>query len=297
VRNDQATDVSLRELGSVLWRHWKLIGMVAVSSTVLAGVFAFLQRPVYLAEVLLAPVEDTQGPASLGSLAGQFGSLASLAGVDLGAAGSQKEEAIAILNSRRFAADFINEKNLLHVLFEEDWDGEAEAWLRDGGQAPSEWDAFKLFDEDVRRVVVDRASGLVTLQIRWHDPATAMEWANELVRRANDAIRADAIDEAQRSIEYLERELENTSVVELRRGLFQLVEQKISAVMLANVREEYAFKVLDPAVIADEDDFESPNRPVILVAGFLLGLVLGMVAALVLHWHSTRRPVAPDGRI
>ena len=284
-------DVSMTEIVMLLLQHKRLIGLVVIATTIAAIAAALLLRPVYMSEVLLSPVEDPQAAGNIGALANQFGGLASLAGIDLGASGSKKDEAIAILNSRHFSVRFINDNNLMPILFEDDWDAVNDGWVEtDEQDQPSEWDAYKLFDEDIRSLSVDRNTGLVTLQIRWHDRALAQRWANELIRRANDAIRADAIDEANRSIEYLERELQNTSVVELQNGIFQLIEQQISTVMLANVRQEYAFKVLDPAAISDEDDFESPRRPLIVIAGLLLGLVLGLFAALVRQFMSARNP-------
>lgn len=283
-------DVSLTEMIGLLLLHRRLIVMVVAATTIVAIVIAFLLRPVYMSEVLVSPVEDSQAGGNLGALANQFGGLASLAGIDLGSSAREKDEAIAVLGSRRFTLDFINDNNLMPILFADDWDEENSSWREsDPDQRPSQWDAYKLFDSDIRRISVDRNTGLVTLQIRWDDRSLAQQWANELIQRANDAIREEAIDEANRSIEYLERELENTSVVELRNGVFQLIEQQISAVMLANVRHEYAFKVLDPAVVADEDDYESPRRPLIVIVGLLLGLILGLMAALARHFVIARR--------
>ncbi len=282
-------DVSITELITLLLSRWRIIVLVTISITTLALLVAFLSRPVYVSQVLVSPVDES-ADAGLGALASQFGGVASLAGIDLGGAGTKKEEAIAILRSRDFTVDFINSNKLMPILFEDDWDAANDAWLEaDVAKQPSEWDAYKLFNEEVRNIVEDRNSGLVTVQIFWHDPVIAEQWANKLVQGANDVIRNDAIDEAKRSIEYLERELENTSVVEVRNGIFELIEKQVSAAMLANVREEYAFKILDPAVVSDADDFEEPRRPLIVIIGVFVGGFLGIVLALFREFLSARK--------
>ena len=76
-------------------------------------------------------------------------------------------------------------------------------------------------------------------------------------------------------------ELEKISNVDLRKGIFRLIEHQIEIVMFANVREEYAFKVLDSATAADADDFESPKRALMVIAAILFGGAFGIFIALV----------------
>ena len=47
--------------------------------------------------------------------------------------------------------------------------------------------------------------------------------------------------------------------------------------MLANVTDEFAFKVLDPAVVPEKKD--KPRRRMIVLIGGMLGLGLGIVVA------------------
>ena len=69
-------------------------------------------------------------------------------------------------------------------------------------------------------------------------------------------------------------------VIELRQGIYRLIESQIEMVMLANVRDEYAFKILDPAVPAEPNQFIRPKRLMIVIVGFMLGLLLGVSVAL-----------------
>lgn len=51
--------------------------------------------------------------------------------------------------------------------------------------------------------------------------------------------------------------------------------------MLANVQEEYAFKVVDPAVVPQKPI--KPQRTLIITLGFLLGLIAALFIA---FFHS-----------
>ena len=142
------------------------------------------------------------------------------------------------------------------------------------------WQAYRFFEKKVRQVAVRGDDGLIVLSITWSDPETAARWANELIQQANEKIRAEAILEAKKSIAYLEEQLAATSALELQQGIYRLIENNLNKIMLANVRDEFAFKVLDAAAAPDRNDFDSPNRIMIIGAGGLLGLFLALLFAL-----------------
>ena len=75
-------------------------------------------------------------------------------------------------------------------------------------------------------------------------------------------------------------ELEKTSVVGTRNAIYSLMETQIQNIMLANVRKEFAFKVIDPAVVLDDDDFFRPDRLVLAILGLAAGLTLSVFLAL-----------------
>jgi LPS O-antigen subunit length determinant protein (WzzB/FepE family) len=103
----------------------------------------------------------------------------------------------------------------------------------------------------------------------------------------NDRLRADAIRTANSSLEYLDKELAKTSVVEIRQAIYRLTEEQVSNAMLANVQREYAFHFIDPAV-PPETKF-SPKRTVMTGVGAAIGLFLGMLIVYVRREWRTRR--------
>lgn len=245
--------------------------------------------PLYRSEALLAPVTEEQ-EGGMSRLAGQFGGIAAMAGIDIGAGGGTKEEAIALLKSRALTEEFIDDKDLLKVLFYEDWNEKKEKWnFADPRDIPTMWDAYEKFDEDIRSVVEDRDTGLVTLVIKWQDPKLAAEWASELIKRVNESMRQRAIIDAEKSLNYLKQELDKTSSVEVQEAIYRLVENQIKKIMLANVREEYSFKIIDPPVAPDIDAEVEPNKKLIVILGFVFGFIGAVFIAFVKNYIAKVR--------
>ena len=161
---------------------------------------------------------------------------------------------------------------MLPVLFHRDWDEEAGRWKKmDTQDIPTLEDAYELFQDEILSVSKDSESGLVTLAIEWRDRFLAAEWANALTARLNLFLRKRDIEEAQKSIEYLNAELERHSSLEIRQGIYSLIQRQVETAMLANVREEYLFRILDIAVASDEDNYIWPKPAVFVLAGFVFG--------------------------
>lgn len=234
-----------------------------------------LVRPVYRSEVVVLPVSDEESGNQLARMAGQFGGLASLVGIDLSGS-SSTQASLARLRSKELIADFIAANSLMPVLFPDDWSPEQAKWL---DEAPSMEDAVTLFDREIRTVFDDKDTGLVTLRIEWSDPSVASAWAQKFVAMANEDLRKAAIDEARASMTYLEKQLQGTALVELKEAINRLMESEARKIMLASVRPEYAFRVIDPARTPDADDPVWPDPLLILAASLLLGLGIVFVIA------------------
>lgn len=292
-------ELSLADLWQVLMANKWLISSAALSVAVVALVISLLMTPIYRAESLLSPVEQGGARGGLSGLVGQFGGLADLAGISLPGSGDV-ETALATLQSRDFLVRFIRDETLKPVLFSDDWDKDKNAWIERGPSVaerieemmrlsgpvlassnlapgePSDWDAFELLHDEMLHVSQDNRTGLVTVAVEWEDPALAADWTNQLIERVNSDLRRRAVEEAERSIAFLRAQVEETSLADLRSVLFRLIEEHTKNITLARVNEEYAFKVIDPAV--PPENRVHPRRGLMV----LLGLLFGGVSAVFL---------------
>jgi uncharacterized protein involved in exopolysaccharide biosynthesis len=117
------------------------------------------------------------------------------------------------------------------------------------------------------------------MTIRWNDPRTAAKWANDLVKNTNDYLRAKAINESERHMEYLNDQLKKTTIVEAQKAIYALLQDEINTQMIAKGREEYALKVIDPAVAPEQA--VSPGPALLAVLGFVCGTFVAVAGVAV----------------
>ncbi len=268
-------DLSVREfIDVVMARRWWVIGTVLLF-TAAATTAAFLIAPTYEATVVLVPANTERVGESLGASAvGQLGGLASVVGLNLNSRGSATEEALAILRSRQFTEAFISDRQLMPELFAGKWDAERKQWKASIEGQPTLAKANKYFDKKIREVTQDKKTGLISLRVIWKDRNEAADWANDLTRRLNEEMRARALRREDLAVGFLNHELQSTTEVVARDAIGRLIESELKQRMLANVTQEYAFRVVDRAMPPDSDDRVGPQRVQLIVGGAIAGFVL-----------------------
>ena len=269
--SSEEDEIDLLELIRTLLHAWKTILGITILCTGLALAYALFAPEVFKAETLLAPAQEEKSGAS--SAFSQFGGLAAMAGVSI-PSDSNVEEVIATLNSRKFLRTFIKQNKLLPILFAEIWDSDDGVWLVPSvDDEPSEQNAIQSL-KGILSVDEDKKSGLITLSISWKDPDIAAQWANYLVKQLNEQLRQKAITDSKKRVGYLEQELAKTTLQDMRAVLYNLLESEKQKAMLANVNEDFALEVIDPAVAPETR--EKPKRKLIVALGGVCGVFLGI---------------------
>jgi uncharacterized protein involved in exopolysaccharide biosynthesis len=278
-------------------RKWWIIASVVVFT---AGFIAaaILLTPIYRASTVLIPAKSDHdldsGGSGLGG--GGIGGVASLVGINLGGGDSATEEALGVLKSRQFTEKFINDLNLMPVLYAKIWDAQAKKWKVDEKHQPTPARAYKMFDKKIRTIVPEKKSSLITMNIDWTDRVAAAAWANELVRRLNLEMRQREMARADSAVGYLEREFETTTAVATREAIGRLIEAQVKQRMFAVVTQEFAFRIIDQAQPPDRDDRLFPNKFLMALMGPFLGLIFGVVCVMghdALKTPPDRRGTAP----
>lgn len=293
-------EIDLKELFMVLWVGKWLISAVTGLAAAISVAVALSLPNIYTASALLAPAESSGGGVS--GLMKQYGGLASLAGVSLpgGEEGSRVQLGIQLMKSRAFIGDFVERRDILAELMavkswdaesgslvfdSDDYDAASKIWVRDveppRSAKPSSQEAHKAFAE-VLGVSEDKQTGYVTVSIEHQSPIVAAQWVDWLVEDVNVAVKSQDVAEAEESIEYLKQQVANTSLADLQSMFFELIQSQTETVMLAQVRPEYVFKTIDPAVVPEEKS--KPSRALICVLGTLLGGILGVLIVLIRHY-------------
>jgi hypothetical protein len=301
-------EIDLKELWNALWRQKRLISLIAGAVTFVALLYALMATPIYQSSSTLAPVKSGSGGGGLSALAGQFGGLASLAGINLPSSASSTDEALARMKSRRFLEGVIVKHQLKPLLFPELWDAEQSEWLPPKmGWVASVKDVFGLYTPPelntnplAREILVagepsldaaygklskminlstDKQSGLITFALEGEDPTLLTLWNALLVLEINQVIRQEMLADARASNEFLEAQLQKTALAELRQAIYSIMESNVKTLLLGETTAESVFKTIDPAVYPSEPI--KPKRSLIVAVGMVLGVMLGIFVALI----------------
>lgn len=286
--------ITLLELFGILLERWKtIVGTTILFSIIGVGYSLWLPN-IYQSSVLLAPAQE---PSQMGAMASQLSGLASLAGVSLGQSPDQTNEvAIASLTSRKFVDSFISKHRLLPELMAlKKWDAKnnklifnsdiydvkmatwhGHSFFNDSSE-PTATDAYKAFK---KILVIDQAknTGFITISIDSQSPYLAKQWAEWLVVDINQWMKNRKIDASKRNIEYLEAQLRGTSVSDMVKTFNKLIEDETKQLMLAEAQPDYAFQIIDDAVVPELKI--KPNRALICFIISIFGGLLGSIFVL-----------------
>ena len=297
--NEYDDEIDLRELFGVLWSgKIKIIVITAVFAV--GSVFYALSVPnQYRAPALLAPAQSDGG--GLSSALGQLGGLASLAGVSIGG-GESSESQIAqeIMKSWSFVETFIADYDLaVEVYAAEGWskgsnelhinqdayDRENNQWLTEDSSGnvapPTSWQLFKTFS-GMLSVSEDKKSGLVSVSIEYYSPQMAKEWLDLYVSAINEHMQSRQVAKVSNNIDYLEAQIDKTSIAEMREVFYTIIEEQTKNKMVAEASPDYAFVAVSPSMVPEEKS--QPKRALICILGTLLGGMLSVLLVLVTHY-------------
>lgn len=288
-------EIDLKKLASIVWKGKFYIFCSITIFAIISLLYAISLNNIYKSEVLVASASQQQGG---GMLSGQLGGLAALAGVNIGGSSGVDKTTLALetIKSREFVSKFIQNHNILiELMAAEDWqlatntlvidqkiyDSKSKTWVREVDfpkkTEPSMQEAYKMFTKAFN-VTKDAKSGIIALSFKHYSPYFAKQVLDWIILDINEEMKVKDIQESEQSIVYLEKQIANTNISEVKSTLSSLIEEQTKTLMLANTRSEYMFKIVDPAIVPEEV-FE-PKRSLIVGVGIVFGGLLAILAVL-----------------
>jgi LPS O-antigen subunit length determinant protein (WzzB/FepE family) len=303
VQNDPQYDdeIDLGELFGVLWAgKIKIIAITAVFA-VASIIYALSVPNQYKATALLAPAQSSGGGGLSGAL-GQLGGLASLAGVSIdGGESSEVQIAQEIMKSWSYIEGFIADNDLAVELAavqgwskgsntlkinDDAYDVEKNEWLIEDGDTgelrpPTSWTLFKSFSKRLA-VSEDKKSGLVSVSIEYYSPQIAKQWVDMYVAAINAHMQQREVEKVTNNINYLQAQIEKTSIAEMREVFYTIIEEQTKNKMVAEASPDYAFVAVSSSMVPEQKS--QPKRALICILGTLLGGMLSVLLVLVMHY-------------
>ena len=298
--NEFDNEINLRELIGVLWSG--KITIIAITTIfAVSSVFYSLSIPnQYKATAVLAPVQSDGG--GLPSALGQLGGFASLAGVSFGGGELFSESQIAqeIMRSWSFVEGFIADHDLavkVHAvkgwnrdsdelqINQDVYDSASDKWLTKDSNGniapPTSWQLFRKFS-GMLSISQDKNSGLVYVSIEYYSPRIAKEWLDMYVASINEHMQTRQVARVSNNIDYLEAQIDNTSIAEMREVFYTIIEEQTKNKMVAAASPDYAFVAVSPSMVPEAKS--RPRRAVTCILGTFTGGILSILLVLVSHY-------------
>ncbi len=246
--------------------------------TLLGLILAFTISPMYQSKgIYEVTLEDLESKSQLSPFQQDIFN-------PFGTAGDPRAyKVIELLNSRNFVLDFIKKYNLKRDLYAvKSYDKSSGIityssivddqgnWIR--GKEPNDEKTFELF-KVYYDVSYDIESGFIHISAIHYSQFKAKEWVELLVFEANELLRKIDLMNAEAAIEYYEQQISEAMSEDLINVITRLLEEEMRKKMLANVRQDYALSILDPAFFPDEK--YSPSRFLILLFALFLSFIIG----------------------
>lgn len=304
----QNDEVDLRELSLAIWRGKWFIFFVTLIFSVASVLYAISLPDRYKSVSLLAPV-SASGASSLSKLAGQFGGLASLAGVSLGGGDGVDKTTIAIelMQTWGFLEQFIQDGDIAPEVYAvKKWDKskntlvynmdvynpENKQWLQNpesksgGTFEPSSWALYQKLSSCLS-ISRDKETGLIRVSLENYSPHLAKKWLEMLIKKINQHMKNEDKFSAEKSIQFLTEQVSNTQVTNMQSVFYQLIEEQAKTLMLTEVNDEYVLKTVSAPKVSEQRS--GPKRSLICIVGFLLGSGLSVIIVLIRLTLSSRR--------
>lgn len=228
--------------------------------------------PLYSSDILVSDNSDSNETSS-----SAIGGLASLAGIQLPQANNKSLSTLATLNSKTFLKAFIKEYDLKPKIFKDLWVEKTNSW---SGEEPSDLGAVGELKKLIEIKKVE--GGLVRIIVSTYDPEFSLFIANEIVFFINNYMRKSAIEESENLIKFLEKEAVKSSLSDVKLKIFNLIQENIAEKSLANVRQEFIYKVIDKAYLSDYPSY--PNKLQIRLSGVILGFLLAALLSVFMYF-------------
>ena len=210
-------EIDLKELFLALWAYKYLIAALSIFVSIAAGIYALRAEKVYTASTIFALGESTSSSGKLGSLGGELGGLAALAGLKAGS-GSGKA-LVERVRSRDFILEVATDLNLKNdELFNSynpnsqtaKWKASLKAVL--GLQSATEdpvnmqiWSIVSSYEDLVSIELTD--SGSIKISVKHTAPERAAQIANFLASKIILVLGQENEESVDKKLEYLSRTL------------------------------------------------------------------------------------------
>tara|TARA_B100000214_G_scaffold286201_1_gene215776 strand:+ start:1071 stop:1979 length:909 start_codon:yes stop_codon:yes gene_type:complete len=296
--------LNISELLKYFWSKKITIIILSTIFSISIVIYVMLLPNQYTSSALLAPVKKTEAsniPSSFSNLSSLIGNT-NLSRIIGGSAVDDKEIFIGTLNSITFFEKFIDDQLLIYLFAVKEYDPktkeiiidpkiydeENDLWVRKlsgpyFNLKPSVQEAHDEFHKKFT-VSVNKQNFLVEVSYTHKSPVVAQFVVTKVVDSLNSYLREKTKEEADKSIKYLQEQIQSNTIIDVQDSLNLLVTQNIQSAMFAEVNKDFAYEYINYPIIPELKS--GPSRALICIFGYLAFLIFLL---LVLTFNYSRR--------
>jgi uncharacterized protein involved in exopolysaccharide biosynthesis len=308
--NMSQDEISLVVYWRVIMKRRKMIGTFVIAAVILTIIISLCMKNIYGAKAIITPIapKDSGGNSIAAGIMQQVGGLSTIGLPDL----SSSSEIVTLLQSNILREKVISQYNLLPILFSDQWDENTKNWKKRAWYnplslmsslirlikpvnkkgiekiegVPDVWDGLRKLDDMVKinNNVKDKT---ITIVVEFDDPVLAANIAGYYLAELNDHMSSEAKRVALTNRKYLEQQLDQTADPFIKQKIYNLIAQQIETSMMAEVKENFAFKIIDPPKAPDRK--LKPKRAQMMLISLLASLLIGIAIAFFLaYWEKMK---------
>jgi uncharacterized protein involved in exopolysaccharide biosynthesis len=254
-------EINLIDYLNVFFKHKKLIIAIVVIVVVATSIFTLFMTKIYTSKAIITPSVAHTELGAMSAVATQFG-LAS-------PTSANATEIFNVLNSDILKDRIVKKYNLLPVFFTSDA-------LKGQTENQKSWAGIRTLNYILKVDFISR-DNMIIISSEYKDPKIAADIIKYTLGELTELMSGEAKRVADTNKKYLESQIDKTLDPFIRTKIYSMVAQQIETSMMAEVKENFAFKIIDPPRVPDSAS--KPKKLQIVIISFVVSLFLGVFIA------------------
>ncbi len=254
---------------NVIRKRYKVIFLIIITSVSATAGISQYKPDIYKASAVIMPVMLQQNQNRLSAVDKQIGiSMPTLSNIS---------ELESLLNSNILMEKVVRNKDFYPIFLNE-------TYVENPG-AEKIWKGIR-FLKNIYKVKLDHKKGIINLAVEYTNPKTTADVITCILAELTDYMSSEAKRVAETNRKYLESLITKNADPLIKQKVYSLVARQIEISMMAEVKENFAFKVLDPPRVPDIKIKPSIKKDVMF--SFIISLFAGLLIAFLTEYVSVR---------
>ncbi len=272
-REEFDDEINLLDYIRILYKYKILISSIIIVSVITTVITSLLAIEIYQSTAAIIPASPQQERSELSALASRFGVSRAPA--------TSTTELVRLLNSTILMEMVIKKHNLLKLFFKDNKDVKAMP------ENIREWEGIEKL-KNIFKVNQVQNTGIIEIAVEYKDPKTSTDLINYILDELTDYMSSEAKRVADTNKNYLESLIDKNADPLIRQKIYSLIAQQIEISMMAEVKENFAFKVLDPPKIPVYRI--RPERTKSVIFAFIISSLIGIALAFIIeYWKNMKQ--------